>query len=251
MPYGRRRTYRRRRVGYRRRRPMRRRRTTRRSSYYRRKLRRFRVVDPQVMFRKIRYYEQNNSALTIGVGAAGVSYDYRMNSVYDPNKSGVGGIPSLHQMMVNSGAYGRYVVHAVKFRFRFVYEGAEHLCVGILPVRPGLTAPTTSIEFEQAFGERYGVGKMKYIGPVLNGGPQIKHIKQFYKISRLIGRKVDSGSGGDAAGLGANPSNTLDLRLVAFSAYRTTMGSANLIRFNVWITYYVKYFSKNTFTYTD
>lgn len=230
-------------------------RSRRRRSWFRRKRSAYYRTDPSQLFTKLRYYDFFPG---LGLSASSITAQaFRLNSAYDPDYSGVGGTPTELARIANSYHFHNMCVIAAKVHFRFQHTSNNTMMLGFIPTTPSDTVPGTALQVQQLLNERQypGVGHIILDSVPANTPLKVVHYKRFYKIRRLIGRKLDfqvpaSGTGTDATDLTHTPSNLVNLNVFLIAAD----GASNLtggVFMHVWITYYVRFYNRNKTYYVD
>lgn len=248
MVFRRRRTYNRRRQRYgvrrrytsfRSRLPYRRRSFVRRGKYTSRSVRG--AFLPRVKYVKLKYAEHSTRAEPT-VGWTEVTY--RANSIYDPNLTDVGSLPSGYTQV--STLYNIYKVQACKIRCRIRNLGPKDIVVGLRPVAgvTDLSLGTVAHVRNMITETRDWVYK---IIPASEAGA-LKPFKWMkgYKKSRQILTTAMFSDSATTAYMGSNPTLSWHWQVVICNSDLT--GTAVNVDLDTFVTLYTKVFSpKNVF----
>jgi hypothetical protein len=183
-------------------------------------------------------YSTSNSITEAAAGAGATTF-FRLNSVYDPDASGVG--TSAFGYATWAGMFLNYKVHTVTVRVQGTISAgtgpAAFGTVTLAPVPYQAVVPSNKLTWRTIPGATF-----KPVSSVTYGGPSLVNMTASYdlaKISRITKEQyqVDMDWSGS---VGANPSRQIYLLLAVDSA-----GSSAAVNFwyNVQITYLVEWFN--------
>ncbi len=177
------------------------------------------------------------AALTEGAAGGGVSYFYRLNSVYDPDASGVGTTAGGYSTW--AALYLNYKVHRATVRIQgtgTAASGAFIQCV-VAPVAGQAVVPSNP-----ALRKMIPDSVFRTIVPQANGGKTTFEIVRSYdlaKISRVT--KSQYANDMDFSGLvGSNPARQIYLMVAGLTGSSASVGT---ISFAIQITYEVEWFN--------
>ncbi len=183
---------------------------------------------PRRMVVKMRYHDTQQ--LTPAAGTM-VQHVYSLNSIYDPNVTGVGGQPMSSDQW--AGLYNRYVVIGARAVMRWAPDGTASTAAQLVGyhLSEGASGITTT-EFTRAMEQpstRYRILK-----GISGGDPQILSTKISTRKFLSIKNPTDDES--VVANWGANPTANIHLTCFAYPADNTTYATVTL---NIDITYIV------------
>lgn len=200
---------------------------------------------PKEMNVKLRYadvFYLNSGALVPAINT------FRLNSIYDPDQTGVGGTPSGAVQWSNF--YTRYKVMGVKVHTHWTANCNQQLIVGMHAYggdANNYSTPATGTGVQQVLTElpnsAFGV-----VGPAnLATTNATCDLKRYYSMKGILGndRYRDMDSSGDTGG---NPTAVANLDLMITDSLTATTG--NVAYCAISITYYVKFYERDM-TYTD
>lgn len=156
------------------------------------------------------------STLTSTADGLTVNRIYRLNSLYDPDFTGVGGQPYQYDQL--TGIYKRYRVHGCLVNVLFTDPSADGLFVGI-HFRQS-TDPFTTSAKPYSYLKEIGTSFMK---PLHNTGNQNTRFVKYVPINTIFGvsKSEVNIDAYYAAGVGANPINEAMLEVFALSSSGT------------------------------
>lgn len=206
-------------------------------SYYRRKFRSpYSSIStfganglPRAIYTKLNYVHHQTLQ---SVSGAATSYAFRLNSLFDPDYSGVGTQPYMRDQW--SALYRNYQVFAVKVSL-LCSTGQTNGADMLVTLGSGdtyLTISDINTQIEQ--------GAMRTI--VTNDTP--KRMKRFYKLSKLFGVSPKEYSNQQTvfgAASGSNPSKEYYIIIGGIGADYVTTTS---VEFNITISYYCKWWDR-------
>lgn len=167
--------------------------------------------------RKIRTVLKYNDTYELD-GPNGALQTFRLNSIFDPDYTGVGHQPMGHDQL--SELYQKYKVISCTIDAKIVSDSTVMSYVGFVPENDAV-APVT----ETSYGERAAGA----VVPMPTNGGGITYFRKKYDMRRLIGGPVDSNY---EAIMGANPASAgvwyLHMRSWAGDLAATTSGQANV-----------------------
>lgn len=141
-------------------------------------------------------------------GALGVAAfrRYRLNSLFDPDETGVGAQPVGHDEY--SALYSRYTVFKAEVEVHFI-SGGDSKYVGGFYVLPSNFLSTTSLSDNIARSDKLIFGSSN------TGGTTNTRMKQSYYLPTIVGRRYSTGDAQYSALIGANPTETVGLIVYA------------------------------------
>lgn len=198
---------------------------------------------PDRIMVKMPYFERFNITQAISGGG---NYFWNMNSIWDPNRSGVGHNPATYSQW--NVFYNRYRVIGVKARVNFYITGtgSAALASGAKCYIYGANDTTQSPGYEQLEQSHIAVGQ---INP---WGKPICTLTKYFNIQRLTGRTLSQYMADDRyqAQFGFNP-----LEVICLTAGVQTNNGQPLVApgidCDVHLTYYVELFDRKQLLYTD
>jgi hypothetical protein len=182
---------------------------------------------PYKLVTKLRYHENNN----LTPAALTYSYNYNINSLFDPNRTGTGHQPMYYDQLCPA-VYQRYRVKG--FSYKLVISDAN------TPIKfqAHFQNNNHSADYED-LGEMIGT-KQVIVNSMANGGRCIAHLKGYTTIKRILGENLNDDR--DQAAYNASPSNVALLGLNVTSLN----GITNITTFNLDLTftYYCELFDR-------
>ncbi len=115
--------------------------------------------------------------LTEGTAGVGTSYVYRLNSLFDPNETGVGTQPVGYDQWSNF--FNRSVVFKADVDVTFVNSGTTSATFGITPLIGSAGFPTTAAAWPAQYGSKYQM--------LATTGRNVYRVRQTYDIARITG----------------------------------------------------------------
>lgn len=152
---------------------------------------------------------------SIVTGAATV-YVFRLNSIFDPDRTGTGHQPYGHDTLALM--YNRYRVNAVKYKVTF--GGLADACLfACVPTNGSLQAIATLADFDLATELPYAVSGLTGA----QGTPNVV-FERLIDLNELNGSKKVEYSTDDrfAAIFGSNPTEVIDFNVLAYNPSATT-----------------------------
>lgn len=169
-------------------------------------------------------------------GAVFNAYDYNLNSLFDPDRTGSGSFPTGYTQW--NSLYSRYRVFAVSYRVSFsVNSAAGGAAMNCITVPSNGATVITSLE--EALSQRFT--KSAFAQYQSNVG----RIRGKISLPRLNGRTVNEYRGSDStqAAYNANPTEILILHVCFASA---DGGTGVQISYTIELTYHAEMFDRNT-----
>nr|AGA18259.1 hypothetical protein [uncultured marine virus] len=156
------------------------------------------------------------------------NYQYRLNSLYDPNLTGSGHQCMYYDQLAN--IYNRYRVSGVKYRITFTNVNTP--CrVGVVPTNNDI--PTDMDDLTVMPYNRHGI-----INTMSSGGKTSLTLSGYVSLKKLLGESLNDDR--DQAITNASPSNVVPLNIMTESLDKaTTITTLNYI---VELTYYSTFF---------
>lgn len=187
---------------------------------------------PDRMMVKLPYYEQFSLS---NAASAGANYFWNLNSIWDPNRSGVGHNPSYYKAW--SGIYNRYRVMGVKARVTFAYGAEGGSAWGN---RVYLYAANDSVQTGDDSQMEQAHMTSGIIHP--NGKPVTTLVKYFTP-ARITGRTLAQYLADDRyqAQMGFNPQEVITLTAGCRNLAPGALASGN-VACTIHLTYYVELF---------
>lgn len=186
---------------------------------------------PDKLIVKLPYYEE-----FVMNSNTNYTYNYwRLNSIYDPNGTGVGHQPLGYDQW--SAFYGRYRVIGAQFRITIVNTGTTPTKISLASVNGVYSGASDESSMEQPHTIQKTVGG--------NGGKDVIEFKKFFTNSRVTGVSPTTYKADDRyqSLFGQNP---LEQMSAVIQARTLGAGSVvNLISGTVHITYLVELFDRN------
>lgn len=174
-------------------------------------------------------------------GSGVVVQSFRLNSLYDPDITGVGGQPRYYTEL--AAVYGRYKVRAVDISVQFI-NNAEHLCmVGFAWSRSPGTPLSSITEIQQVFLE----GNSSVSKTLIQKGsftPSVTLTKHL-DLALIEGCALDDVYEGD---FGGNPLANIGLDVCAIDSFGVNDQAVQAI---VQITYHGEVYALRTEKYID
>lgn len=186
---------------------------------------------PMRMFTKLGYHQNTNRAPAALID----EFQYRMNSIYDPDYTTGGHQPMFHDEL--AAIYDRYRVHG--FGYKITVSGSNTpIRVAVVPVN-GAAAP---VDIEDCSEMKYS--KNTIVNAMANGYGAIRTFKGYFNIAKILGEKLTDDR--DQAPMGSNPSNILLFNVMV----STLDGATNITGYNITIdfTYFVELFDRKAIT---
>lgn len=181
------------------------------------------------MLVKLKY----SQAVDLTSGANPGSHVFNMNSIFDPNFTGVGHQPLGYDEWSNF--YAQYCVYGASWNVRIVGDGNAACLAGVL-VKPNSTLLNN---FDTIRERPYS---QDAICGLQGSNKHIQCFKGFMSTKRIFGLKTLTVADDQyIASFGANPSNSWYLHLYAQHIDRSTAASSKA---EVELTYYVKLFNR-------
>lgn len=191
---------------------------------------------PDRIFTKLRYSEAVTSTFT-GFGAPAV-YQWRTNSVQDPNYTGVGHQPALHDQFYL--LYNRYRVAGMKYKITFVNKSATEPQQYIVHLRPNTVLSTDWDVLCESPYSRYGMLSVE-------GASGIKYVYGYVNNPTLLGVSKEQHRTDDRfqALMGVNPAS-VPLLTCGHQSADSTQGADVIIKVD--LVYYVEFFDRKILT---
>lgn len=176
---------------------------------------------PQTKVVKLKYCDQYN--ISAGVGAI-ASYEWRANSLYDPDKTSAGHQPMFRDVYAN--IYNKYRVLSSKITIKAVpYPDETHASVLYLDDQTGLPAKLSTIREQN----------MTKSEAIVQAQGKNNSISLIYSAKKVFGRDNDDET---LASTGTNPANQ---QLFAFATQNLNSAGATNCQLVVQIDYWVQY----------
>lgn len=141
------------------------------------------------------------------LGAAGV-YQFRINSIFDPDFTGVGGQPLAHDQF--EPLFESYIVSSCRYRVVFSNTGVNGYCIGVYVSDQQTVSNITENMIENGSAEWDLIAQN-------TSGPSIKEFNGYVDLAKLQGRTfknyLDDERGG--ANFGSNPADPVFLTVFA------------------------------------
>lgn len=195
---------------------------------------------PLKLFTKLKY-SSTNCILDVAGGTA-TRKQFRLNSLFDPDLSGVGHQPFRFDQFVAMG-YNNYVVHAVKVLIIPQFSTSAASGCPLITARidaGGVSAGDSNTEIERSFKYMFldNMGQNNGATAWMSCIQTPRHIKFYRKIKTLLGRKIDLAA--DGAAVSANPTTSLLLNLLGLDS----KDAATIeVRCNVIMTFYAQFYN--------
>lgn len=172
-------------------------------------------------------YAENVLRTSVGGPA---TYEFNLNSIYDPNRTGTGHQPYGHDQF--SGLYNRYRVISCSYAISAIDTNGKYIQVAAIPANEPITFTGIDSATENP--------RCRYITQAPNAA--LKTLKGTVYMPSLVGRSKAQYMADDRyqAQFGNNPSELAILNIAA----QTLSGSADnmSIAFNITLTYTVEVF---------
>lgn len=173
-----------------------------------------------------------NYSDTIQANPAAVvySYTYNLNNIYDPDQTGTGHQPMLHDQL--SVAYQRYRVRACKYSVTISNSNTPIRCCLVPYNNSGPIDLTDACEMKLA--------KSAIVNSMSSGGTCIRTLAGYTTLRRLLGENPSDDR--DQAEFGSAPANTCRVILMV----QALDGATNITSLNlIWtLTYYIECFDR-------
>lgn len=173
---------------------------------------------------------------TPATGLAG-SYTYRLNSIFDPDFTGVGTQPQQYDQL--AGIYGSYIVHAAKVDLEFSNPTNDSLFVGMnFYHNESLSGAIMNGKALSTISEHRNTRMV----PLVNSGKQTRKLSMYVPIHTLLGiPKVVYTSDREnyASLIGANPFRSAYLEVLLLDNAGVSTG----VYIRTSITYYVELYN--------
>lgn len=198
---------------------------------------------PDRLIVKMPYFERFN--LTNAV-SAGSNYFWNMNSIWDPNRSGIGHNPATYAQW--SQFYNRYRVIGVKVRANYYISGTGNAALdsGAKVYIYGANESVQSGAYEQLEQSHIKVGQ---INP---WGKPIATLTKYFNCQRITGRTLSQYMSDDRyqAQFGQSPLEVLTITAGAQTNNGTPLAAPG-VNCDVHLTYFVELFDRKNLLYTD
>lgn len=155
---------------------------------------------------------------------------YRGNSVYDPDATGVGGQPTMFDQL--AGLYNKYIVYASKIHVRVINTDNVPVRVVLIPTLNGTTFSSVGAAID------FPSSKYRLLSPSGSGGDKcsIVHYAKSANISNI--KDIMDESSDLGAAVTNNPSKPWYWQLY----FQNDDGGNLVLTYQVKITYYVKFY---------
>lgn len=187
--------------------------------------------------RSITMTYSNAYSIAEGAAGAGVAYFFRLNSVYDPDATGVGTTPMGYANW--AALFLNYKVRKCTVRVQGTATAASGslLNVTLMPVPGQAVIPANKFAWRTIHGAQF-----KTISPQANGGRNMVDFVNTYDIAKVAGiTKQQFDSDMDFSGaVGSNPARMMYLGVGIDSVGSGTLGT---LVFSIQITYLVEWFN--------
>lgn len=192
-------------------------------------------VVPDRFFVKLKYSEQFGMTYTPATAA---SYQFRVNSIFDPNYTGTGHQPLGHDQWQN--IYNRYRVYGCKYRIYFTNISTTEQAEVAVQLRPNLT---TASDYDTIRESAYTV--YKNILGVEGSGQATRCAKGYAGVCKLRGMSKARIKAEDSfqANFGSNPANTPSINL---HMQNQNVGTGCTIRARVDLTFLCELFDRKS-----
>lgn len=158
-------------------------------------------------------YTESHHCYSGALGVFGPEHEFRLNSIFDPDKSGVGHQPYGYDQLAL--LYRKYKVNAVAVEIIFT-DPSEDALVGAAIVQP----PGGTFSLSGATPAQVKEQNMSTTRTINNTGSQVVRIKQFFPLASISGlTKLQFGADVDlfTALVTANPSAQPTIRIACGS----------------------------------
>nr|QXP07627.1 MAG: putative capsid protein [Arizlama virus] len=184
--------------------------------------------------------------LASGAGASHAFNNFKINSLYDPDDSGVGGQPSLFDQW--AAFFNRYKVYGVRVSAHFTAVTDTNMLVGIYGGGPGGEYPGTGVGWQQTLLEAPRSRCVsRNLAPKNQGTGTTCHLSKYFSVKSLLGSASFNDMSASAI-TNANPANVAYGVVAVVNADGAT--ATNTVNVALRITAYVR-FSEPKFTFED
>lgn len=183
-----------------------------------------------------RFITKHKYSTTFTIGSTQPTYQFNLNSLYDPDLTSFGHQPYGRDQMAL--LYSKYRVYGVSYMISGYQAGGQAIRIACIPT--STTAPPTpnlSSVIEQP--------RSKYITQLPGGGRAV--LKGYVNLPSLIGmsRRAYSSNPDTAALSSSNPIEAMVLTVMAQSLVDTTLDSSNI---NLTLTFHCEWFDPIAFS---
>jgi hypothetical protein len=184
---------------------------------------------PNRLFNVLKYAER----LQLNPGALTHYYAYNANSVYDPNRTGVGHQPMYHDQMVV--LYNRYRVRG--FAYEIIISNLNTPATVVVSLTNGSVGPLSATDASEN-----PYSKQAIVNTMANGGGSVRKFKGYVSLKTILGENITDDR--DQAQSGYSPSNTVLLAIQT----ETLDGATNITSLNIYVKlkYYTEWFDRHT-----
>lgn len=170
---------------------------------------------------------------TLAYAGALTKQKFRMNSIYDPDYSGVGHQPMGHDEL--SVLYNKYRVYGCKYHISISNTDANYQAEVVVQNRPNSVDVTTFTEAMESPYRQYKIVGAEGSGP--------KHITGYHNVSKVYGVKKSIISTDNTfwANIGADPGAVTFLNIFMQNQSTAIALSCN---FRINLVYYVEFFER-------
>lgn len=184
---------------------------------------------------RVRIPYSHETGFTTSGGTTAVSLSYRLNSLFDPDASGVGHQPMQFDQL--AGIYSKYIVYACKVDVEVSNPDADGLYVGYNCVGTGQTGGSGL-----TLGHLAELRNCKMY-PLNNSGSQVRRFSVYVPIHTLIGvPKIVYNTDRDnyAATTTTNPVAAASVNFLTLDSTNSATNSAN---WKITMTYYAEFYN--------
>lgn len=191
---------------------------------------------PNSMFVKLRFFDTYSLA---DGGTGGAYRTFVGNSIYDPDYTGVGGVPSGYTEY--AALYNKYRVYGCKIRVRFNASTSQPQIMAGISARYRGSAVSSPTNIQQTFGELRKNTKhviLQNTSSSVGSSGSFRYVTMFRKTKDMVGSAFKDKD--LEADFGDNPAIEwfYDIMMCGVNATETNMSVAA----SVYMTYYVKFF---------
>jgi hypothetical protein len=127
---------------------------------------------------------------TLNPSTTGVSYNsFKLNSVYDPDQTGIGNQPRFYDQIFSATLYRKYIVTGCAYEVEFVNQASTNALIGVIVGDTGLTVPSTDSDLW--YSKELPRHKIMMLPPAGQSNYK-KTIKGYTSISSILANKKSS-----------------------------------------------------------
>lgn len=188
----------------------------------------------------ILHYDDVQKFTAGSVGVFGTEQIYRLNSLFDPDLTGVGHQPYGFDTL--AGIYLNYKVNAVSIELRWTDPLTDGMAAGYLMGAPGSTVPLTGKTLKAA-------GEVPMIKTVMlnDSGEQVVVQKAYIPMHKLAGLsklQFQANIGSYSAAVTASPTNNPIIRIANTNVDTGVSGGTTMC--HIKIRYYATFYNRRT-----